>query len=130
MANDQDRNQNPATGAESDISKSQSQQQPQGQAGQRTETGEEAAGQFEDTRKGQQEFGQDRGEAPTDEAQQGETATTQRTDVEGASAGTPESGEAESGFVGSQGGTDTSSELVEDEDEDFEKDGQGAPDAE
>ena len=129
MANDQDRNQNPTTGTESDISKSQSQQQPQGQAGQRAETGEEA-GQFEDARKGQQEFGQDRGEASTDEAQQGETLSQQRTDVEGASAGTPESGETESGFVGSQGGTDTSSELVEDEDEDFEKDGQGAPDAE
>jgi hypothetical protein len=29
--------------------------------------------------------------------------------------------------VGSEGSTDTSSELVEDEDEDFGKDGQGAP---
>ena len=38
-------------------------------------------------------------------------------------------GGSQSGFVGSEGSTDTSSELVQDEDEDqsFRKDGQGAP---
>ena len=127
MANDQDRNQNPTTGAESDISKSQSQQQPQGQAGQRPETGEEA-GQFEDAGKGQQEFGQERGGTAPDQGLQGDTLSQQRTDVEGASADTSESGESESGFVGSQGQQDTSGELVEEEG--FERDGQGAPDAE
>ena len=122
MANEQDKN--PTTGAESDISKSQSQQQPQGQAGQRSETGEKS-GQFEAEQQGRQEFAQDESGSP-DEGLQGETLTQQRTDIEGATRGTPESGEAESGFVGSEGKKDRSSELVEDQD--FEKGGQGAPD--
>ena len=129
MANDQDRNQDPTTGKEADISKAQSQQQPQGQAGERTETGEEA-GQFEGADKGQQQFGQDLGSAAPDEGQQGETLSEQRTDtdIEGASGDTPERGEAESGFVGSQGQKDSSGELVEDEE--LDKDDQGTPDAE
>jgi hypothetical protein len=123
MANDQDRNQNPTTGSESDISKAQSPQQPQGQT--QREKGEQA-GQFET---GQQEqFGQDLGGAAPDEGLQGETLSQQRTDIEGASGADQERGEAESGFVGAEGQQDTSSELIEEEDEDFEKDGQGATD--
>jgi hypothetical protein len=48
----------------------------------------------------------------------------QRTDVEGAARGTPESGEAESGFVGSKGDQDTSSELVDEEDDERRSDGE------
>ena len=123
MANEQDRNQNPTTGSESDISKAQSQQQPPAQANQNKETtGEqvEPGQQGDEAASGQAQAG-----AGPDEGLQGETATEQRTDVEGASLGSQERGEAESGFVGSQGREDTSSELVEDQE--FEKDGQGAP---
>lgn len=117
MANDQDRNQNPATESESDISKSQSQQQPPSQANQNEEpTGEKRA---------QPEAGQAQPGAGPDEGLQGETATEQRTDVEGSSLGTAERGEAESGFVGSEGKEDTSSELVEDQE--LKKDDQGTP---
>ena len=65
--------------------------------------------------------------ANLDQAGFGETATQQRSDVEGSSFDKQPTGEAESGFVGSEGRADTSSELVEDEDQDFSKDGQGAP---
>lgn len=117
MANDQDRNQNqnPTTG--SDISKAQSQQQPPSQANQNVEpTGEERS---------QTEFSQSKPGTGPDEGLQGDTATQQRTDVEGSSLGSAERGEPESGFVGSEGKQDTSSELVEDQE--FKKDGQGAP---
>ena len=122
MANEQDKN--PTTGAESDITKSQAQQQPQGQAGQQSETGERS-GQFETGQQGREEFAQDKSASP-DEGQQGETLSQQRTDIEGRSLGKQETGEAESGFVGSEGKQDTSGELVEDQE--FDKDGQGAPD--
>lgn len=116
MANEQERKQDPA--AESDISKAQSQQQPQGQAGQRSETGE--AGQFETDQEGRQEFAQD-GSGSPDEGLQGDTLTQRQTDVEGESGQTPERSEAESGFVGSKGEQDTSSELVDEDDEDQRK---------
>jgi hypothetical protein len=116
MANE-DR-QNPATGQESDISKAQAQQQPAAQAGQQAETGEQ--------REPQAEFGQDQSSGSPDQGLQGDTLAQQRTDIEGASQQAPETGEAESGFVGAEGQADTSSELIEDED-DFGKDGQGAP---
>jgi hypothetical protein len=112
MANEQERKQDPAT--ESDISKAQSQQQPQAEAGQRPETGE--AGQFETGQEGRQEFAQDQGGSP-DEGLQGDTLAQQRTDIEGAARETPEGGETESGFVGSKGEQDTSSELVDEEDD-------------
>jgi hypothetical protein len=109
------------TDQESDISKAQAQQQPQGQAGQQPKSGE----QFETGQQGQQpEFGQDKSAASPDLGQQGETATQQRTDVKGASLGSEETEEPESGFVGSKGERDTSGLI---EDEDFKKDGQGAP---
>ena len=103
------------TGQETDISKSQSQQQPQGQ---QPEKGE---------KQGQQaEFGQDKAAGSPDLGQQGDTFAQQRTDVEGASLGSEEEKEDEAGtgFVGSKGERDTSGLI---EDEDFKKDGQGAP---
>ena len=114
MANEQDKN--PATGQESDISKAQATQQPTDRQGQQPVTGEQRQ---------PAELDQDRSSKP-DEGLQGETATDQRTDIEGASK-SPEKGEAESGFVGSQGQQDSSSELIDEEDEDFAKGGQGAP---
>ena len=105
MASEQDKK--PTTGQESDISKSQATQQPT------------------DQQDRQPEFDQDKSSGQPDEGLQGETATQQRTDIEGTSQ-SPEKGEVESGFVGSQGDQDNSSELVED-DEDLTKGGQGAP---
>jgi hypothetical protein len=115
MANEQDKN--PTTGQESDISKAQATQQPTDQAERQPETGAQSQ---------QAEFGQDRSEGQPDEGLQGETATEQRSDIEGTSQ-SPQKGEAESGFVGSQGQQDSSSELVDEDDEDFAKGGQGAP---
>ena len=114
MANEQDKN--PATGQESDISKSQATQQPTDQQKQQPETG----GQRQPA-----ELDQNRSDQ-SDEALEGETATRQDTDIEGASQ-LPEKGEAESGFVGSQGNQDSSSELVDKDEDDFAKGGQGAP---
>jgi hypothetical protein len=121
MANEEKRN--PATAEESDISKAQSAQQPQAEAGRKAETGEQR-GQFETGQQGEQpETGQEPAAGSPDEGQQGETATDQRTDVEGASLESEERGEAESGFVGAKGQRDTSSELIEDEEEDFTPEG-------
>ena len=123
--------QNPTTGTESDISKAQSQQQPPDQARQQGETGERQ-GQFETGQQAgaeqsgdQAATGQAQAGAGPDEGLQGDTLAQQRTDVEGGTLASEETGEAESGFVGSEGQQDTSSKLVEDQD--FEKDGQGAP---
>ena len=109
-------NQNPSTGSESDISKSQSQQQPSISQDKQPQSDAEQSGDEPAT-------GQDN----TGQAGFGETATEQRSDVEGSSLDKKPTDEGESGFVGSEGKTDTSSELVEDEDQKFRKDGQGAP---
>jgi hypothetical protein len=129
MANEQ--KPNPTTGQENDISKSQAQQQPAAQATQQPEKGEQRgeqlgqAGQFETSQQSQQaEFAQGKSAASPELGQQGDTLAQQRTDVEGASLGSEENEEPESGFVGSKGERDTSGLI---EDEDFEKDGQGAP---
>ena len=115
-------NQNPSTGSESDISKSQSQQQqPTGSQGRQQQPNAEQSGDEAATGQSQPD------QASAGQAGFGETATQQRSDVEGSSLGQQPTGEAESGFVGSEGQSDTSSELVEDEDQDFSKDGQGAP---
>ena len=106
MANEQDKD--PTTRQESDISKAQAAQQPISGQRQRPELGEE------------------RSDKQPEKSLQGETATRQRTDVEGASQPS-EKGEAASGFVGSQGQQDNSSELIDEEEEDFAKGGQGAP---
>jgi hypothetical protein len=113
-------NQNPSAGSESDISKSQSQQQPSTSQDQKRPPN---ADQSDD----QAATGQDQSAQAANQAGFGETATQQRSDVEGSSIDKQPTGEAESGFVGSEGETDTSSELVEDEDQDFSKGGQGAP---
>lgn len=114
MANEQDKN--PTTGQESDISKAQAAQQPTGQQEQQPEAGEQTGDEAA--------TGQAQPAAGPDEGLQGDTLAQQRTDVEGASQQS-EKGDAEGGFVGSQSEADSSSELVEDED--FAKDGQGAP---
>lgn len=111
MANEQDRKQDPAT--EADISKAQSAQQPPQAAQQQPETGQE----------GRQEFAQDQDRSP-DEGLQGDTLAQQRTDIEGAARETPERGEAESGFVGSKGEKDTSSELVDEQDDENSREGE------
>lgn len=106
--------QDPSTQSESDISKSQSQQQSTGQDQSRAEPSQDnAPGQPDQPSDAQSGFG--------------ETATQQRSDVEGSSLDKKPTDEGESGFVGSEGKSDTSSELVEDEDKDFSKDGQDAP---
>ena len=115
-------NQKP-TGQESDISKAQSQQKPAAQAGQQPETSEQReqqpvqTGQFETAQQGQQpELGESQQADSPDEGLQGETATQQRTDIEGASLQSQEEGDVESGFVGSKGARDTSYELVDKDD--------------
>lgn len=126
MANEQDKN--PTTGTESDISKAQSQQQPPQQARQQPETGpSETAGEGAELSGDQAATGQAQTGAGPDEGLQGETTTQQRTDIEGGSLASEASGETQAGFVGAQGQQDSSGELIEEEDEDFAKDGQGAP---
>jgi hypothetical protein len=99
---------NPATAEEKDISKAQSAQQP--------ETGEQRQ---------PAELGQETADQP-DQDLQGETLAQQRTDIEGATLNKPERAEEESGFIGTEGETDTSSELVDDEEEseEFRPDGE------
>ena len=105
MENEQNRN--PGNDQQSDISKAQSAQQPSEQASQQqAETSQQA---------GQPEKEQAKPAGSPDEGSRAIPATQQRTDVEGASLGSEDRGEAESGFVGSQAGQDSSSELVEDD---------------
>ena len=108
---DDRKEQDPSTGTETDISKSQSQQQPSTSEDKRQQSDPEQSG-------GEAATGQDLA------GQSGfaETATEQRSDVEGSSLDKKPTDEGE-GFVGSEGKSDTSSELIEDED----KDGRGAP---
>ena len=102
----------PPTGSESDISKSQSQQQPASQDRQQT-ADQDQSSQPDQPSSGQSGFG--------------ETATEQRSDVEGSSLGKEPTAESESGFVGSESETDTSSKLVEDEEQKFRKGSEEAP---
>ena len=91
---------NQSTSQQTDLSKAQNQQQPQGQA--------------------------DYGSAGQD-AGQSDTASQQRSDIEGGTSTGQASDEGSSQFVGSKGASDTSSEFVEDDDSsDYAKDGQGA----
>ena len=113
---DDRKEQDPSTGTETDISKSQSQQQPSTLEDKQPQSDAEQSGDEAAT-----------GQDTTGQAGFGETATEQRSDVEGSSLDKKPTDEGESGFVGSEGKTDTSSELVEDEDQQFRKDGQGAP---
>lgn len=106
----------PGTDTQSDISKSQSQQQPPNQASQQQEAGQQDNQQFGEAERFDSE--------QPDQGQQGDTLAEKRTDVEGASFA-KEKGEAESGFVGAEGEQDTSSELIDDEE--FDEGGEGAP---
>ena len=115
----------------SDISKSQSPQQPSGQGdlGSKDPT---AQGEGMETRESGQ-YDQSAQSTPTSEAsdtgrEQGDTLAQRRTDIEGSSLGSSEKGEAESGFIGTEGSSDSSSELIDKQD--FAKDGQGATDSE
>jgi hypothetical protein len=111
MPNDEKRN---PTAEEADISKAQAQQQPPQQASQQPETGEQSQ---------PAEFAQGQAADQADEGLQGETATQQRADIEGASQQPKERAEEEAGFIGTEGERDTSSQLVEEEDEDFTPEG-------
>ena len=98
MENRDDKNQ--STSQQTDLSKAQNQSQPQGQA--------------------------DYGSAGQD-AGQSDTASKQRSAIEGDTSTGKALNESNSQFVGSKGASDTSSELVEDDEtSDFAKDGQGA----
>ena len=132
MANEQDKN--PSTGSESDISKAQFQQQPPNQSSQQQGESGQRQGQFgsgeQDNaeRSGDQaSTGQFQSGSSPDEGLQGDTLAQQRSDIEGSSLGSQGSGGAGGNFVGSQGQQDSSSRLIDEEDEDFSKDGQGAP---
>lgn len=105
-------NQNSGSGQTSDMSKSQTPQQPQGETKQGDEYSQSQDGQLSEA------------DSPSTTGERSQSDPS--SDVEGASA----SGQANtsSAFVGSQGSSDSSSELIEDEDKtDFAKDGQGAP---
>lgn len=130
--------QNPTTGQQSDISKSQSTQQP---SGQRTEESGENRRPESGSEGGQTSTGESAGYADSEQrgygnagsgSEQGDTLSKQRSDIEGSSLGSQPTGtgssgtsSSEPGFVGSEGNADTSNKLVEDEK--FGKDGQGAP---
>jgi len=103
MADEQ--NKMPATDEQNDLNKSQPTQQPTGQQGQ------------------QPELGQDQAAGQPDDGFQSDTATRQDTDIVGLSQ-PKEKGEAESGFVGSQSDSDSSSELVEDDEDTAKNDGE------
>ena len=111
-------NKNPSTGSESDISKSQAQQPPPTS---QDRGKDQPASQSQDNASSRPD------QPSSSQSGFGETATQQRSDIEGSSLGKEPTSEAESGFVGSEGKTDTSSKLVEDEEQKFRKDGQGAP---
>lgn len=124
MAN-QDKNQNEGTQG-SDISQAQSNQQPTGQQQGQSSTGQSGSPESsQDSSKGGQSGQAGFGEAGSD------TSTLQQTDTEGSSMNEAGQGGGQTGgqsgsFVGSEGRTDTSSELVEDQE--FKKDGQGSSD--
>ena len=105
-------NQGPATGQETDLSKAQNQQQP-----------------FDE--KGQSEFGKAQQQPPEGQADYGsagqsDTVTPQRSDIEGGTAtGQATDIEGSSQFVGSQAQSDTSSELIEDDDDFTDRKGDG-----
>ncbi len=114
MENRDDKNQ------QTDFSKAQNQQQPQAQ--QEQPSGKQ--NQSQEQPQGQSDYG-----SAGQNAGQSDPTSQQRSDIEGGtSTGQASDIEGSSQFVGSKGGSDTSSELIEDdESSDFAKDGQGAP---
>ena len=120
-------NQSPATPEETDLSKAQNQQQPLGQQG-----GQDKSQFGQQGEQGQSQFGQSQQQPPEGQADYGsagqsDTVTQQRSDIEGGTAtGQTSDIEGSSQFVGSQAGNDTSSELIEgDDDFDSERKGDG-----
>ncbi|MEO5810088.1 MAG: hypothetical protein ABIR51_08555 [Sphingomicrobium sp.] len=126
-------NESPETGANANLEQTQAGQQPptaqQPQQPETTQASEaEQSGQAQQPPETSQQ-GQS-GEQPG-HIGQSEAMTEQKSDIEGSSGGSPATGQAPpqpSGFVGSEGSSDSSSELVEGDD--YAKDGQGAPDGE
>ena len=100
----------------------QNQQQPTDQQNQQSATGEAApqsGGAFDSQQPSET------GQADTGQSGQSDTLTQQRSDTEGSASQSSEQGAQAPGFIGQTGGTDPSSELVEDS-QDFDKDGQGS----
>ena len=122
--------QNPPTDQQADPSKAQNQQQPAGQQNQNGFTpSQQPEGQSQQQPpEGQADYGS-AGQSADQNTGQSDTATQQRSDIEGGtSTGQETDIEGSSQFVGSKSASDTSSELIEDDDSsDFAKDGQGAP---
>ena len=95
--------QNPPADQQTDLTKAQNQQQPLGQKDQ------DESAQPQQPPQGQADHGS---------AGQSDTTAQQRSDVEGGtSTGQATDIEGSSTFVGSQAASDTSSELIEDDDE-------------
>ena len=143
--------QNKASDQETDLSKAQNQQQPQsGQQGGQFQQPPEAQSQQQpfgqsqqppEAKSQQQPFGQSQQQStgqsqqqPTNQADYGsagagqsDTTTEQRSDIEsGTSTSEATDIEGSSQFVGSKGADDTSSDLIDDEDQsDFAKDRRG-----
>ena len=142
-------NESPKTGANANLEQSQAgQQSPTAQQPQQPGTTQSSeagqSGQAQQPPETSQQQGQSgQAQQPPETSQQGqsgeqpghigqsEAMTEQKSDIEGSSGGSPATGQAPpqpSGFVGSEGASDTSSELVEDDH--FAKNGQGAPEGE
>lgn len=118
--------QDPPTDEQTDLTKAQNPQQPAGQQDQSefAQSQQPPETQSRQPPEGQADYG-----SAGETAGQSDTTTQQRSDIEGGTAtGQATDGEDSSQFVGSKGATDTSSELIEDDEStDFAKDGQGAP---
>jgi len=107
MENPQDQN--------GDISKSQFEQQPN-QKDRSEENRQSTQGGLD-----QAQSPAETGQADDRQSGQTETATEQRSNTDEAA-----SPATDTGFVGAEGESDTSSELIEEDDPDFAKDGQGS----
>ncbi len=127
---------NESTSQQTDLSKAQNQQQPQGQQGQSQQTeGQSQQQPSAQHGQSQQSTGQSQQQQPQGQADYGsagqgaghsDTAGQQRSDGEDGTSTGQASNESNSQFVGSKGASDTSSEFAEDdESSDFAKDGQG-----
>ena len=116
--------QNPPTEQQTDLTKAQNQQQPSGQPDQDkfAQSRQPPEDQSQEQPAGQADYG-----SAGETAGQSDTTTQQRSDIEGGtSTGQATDIEGSSQFVGSQAATDTSSELIEDDEStDFAKDGRG-----
>ena len=133
MENRDDKNQ--STSQQTDLSKAQNQQQPQGQQGQSQQPEGQSQQQqpFGQQNQSQQTEGQQQPQGQADYgsagqyAGQSDTASQQRSDIEGGTSTGQASNEGSSQFVGSKDASDTSGELVEDDESgDIAKHGQGA----